>query len=211
MPELNDTPSAQLYENVRFACWREQPNDRDRWPVLLMRWLQGPGDAAETSAAPTLEDAEAVLAGQRSLSREETLLIAQALDRATDDLMFENWPHATPGLVLRENVKRLLGDNGPGNKGKTAKSLGVSQQTMSRWLHRGQAPDTKAKRAIVAMFGLRSVEELEQSPLFLSYLPVTHVERLAWLSEQLRSMPPAKLRSLFPSLQRILSGPPRGP
>jgi hypothetical protein len=48
-------------------------------------------------------------------------------------------------------------------------------------------------------------EELESNPIFLSYLPVTHGERVAWLSSRLRAMSWRELHELFPALMRIFS------
>ena len=58
---------------------------------------------------------------------------------------------------------------------------------------------------IAKLFGLRDPEELESNPIFLSYLPVTHGERVAWLSSRLRAMSWRELHELFPALMRIFS------
>jgi hypothetical protein len=58
---------------------------------------------------------------------------------------------------------------------------------------------------IANLFGLRDPEELESNPIFLSYLPVTHGERVAWLSSRLRAMSWRELHELFPALMRIFS------
>ncbi len=105
--------------------------------------------------------------------------------------------------MLTENLRRLLADPGDQTKAQLAEELGVSPATLSRWIGGTQIPDKTARGMIANLFGLRSSEELESSPIFLSYLPVTHGERIAWLNSRLRDMSWRELRELFPALLRI--------
>lgn len=58
---------------------------------------------------------------------------------------------------------------------------------------------------IANRFGLRDPEELASNPIFLSSLPVTHGERVAWPSSRSRAMSWRELYELFPALMRIFS------
>jgi transcriptional regulator with XRE-family HTH domain len=198
---------SRLRGNVLFACW-QQTVDRDKWPDLLVKWLKG-GAPKQGGELRTLQViAEGFLLGDTELDHQQTETVAQSLHRDVQELMFENWAAAEPGLILRENLRRLIGNSGVETKGELAKLLGVSAATLSRWISGHQEPDTRARRAIVSLFGLRSDEELEQTPLFLSYTPVTHAERVAWIQSRVVQMPWHELRELFPAFRR-LCGPRR--
>jgi hypothetical protein len=145
--------------------------------------------------------------GHVELSQDQTEAAARSLHRDVQELVFEDWPASEPGLILRENVRRLLGNPGAMSKGALAELLGVSPATLSRWIGGQQVPDTRAREAIASMFGLRTGDDLERTPIFLSFLPVTHAERLAWLHDRLGDVTWDELRDLFPALHRLLAGP----
>jgi len=44
------------------------------------------------------------------------------------------------------------------------------------------------------------------NPLFISYRPVTIVQRKRWLHERIEAMGPETLAGLFPALERMLEG-----
>lgn len=191
-----------LRANVQYACWR-QTVDREAWPQLLASWLAGTAGQSEDGSQATHRFAEAFLLGDANLSHQQAEVVARALHRDVQELMFENWPATEPGLILRQNIGRLLGNSGAETKGELAKTLGVSAATLSRWISGSQVPDSRARRAIAALFGLGGAEDLEQTPVFLSYSPVTHAERLAWIQSRVVRMSWAELRELFPALRRL--------
>lgn len=200
--KIDEATSSRLRANVQFACWQQTAN-REDWPDLLVKWLQGgaPKPGAELRAMRLI--AEAFLLGESDLDYQHAEAVAQSLHRDIQELMFENWPAAEPGLILRQNIRRLLGNSGTETKGELAKRLGVSAATLSRWTGGHQEPDTRARRAIVSLFGLRSIEDLEQVPLFLAYVPVTHAERVAWIQSRVADMSWRELDELFPALRRL--------
>lgn len=187
---------------MQFTCWRLNA-DRATWPQLLARWLTGDDAAGEGGVRAALLFAETYLLGDLDLTHHQAEAIARALHRDVQELMFENWPAAEPGLILQQNIRRLLENSGAETKGALANTLGVSAATLSRWITGSQVPDTRARRAIASLFGLRSVEDLEQVPLFLSYLPITHAERLTWIQSRFVEMSWVELRDLFPALHRL--------
>ena len=192
--------------NVLFACWRRTAA-KDDWPQLLGGWLVAEPSPAEAKLLVARRVAESFLMGETGLDHQQVELLARSLHRDVQELMFESWPAAEDGLILRENMRRLIENSGADSKGGLAKTLGVSAATLSRWISGQQVPDTRARRAIVSLFGLRSSEDLEQTPLFLSYTPVTHAERLVWIQSRLVRMSWTELGELFPAFQRLCSKP----
>ena len=130
--------------------------------------------------------------------------VADALSRDQHGHFYEDWPAAIPGLMMAENLRLLLAGPGEQAIAQLAEELGVSPATLSRWIGSTQIPDRTAPGMIANQFGLRSPEELESSPVFLSYLPVTHGERVAWLSSQLKDMSCRERHDLCRALLRIL-------
>ncbi len=204
----SDVPTEQQVRiNIRFACW-EQDDNRANWGALVAGWLGKRGAETGDQRDERLRTAERVLCDLQGLTPDQASAVAGALNRDVQELAFESWPRSKPGFVLQQNLKRLFADPGEKTKTQLAEELGVSPATLSRWVGGSQVPDTTARRMIANLFGLRDPEELENSPIFLSYLPVTHGERVAWLNSQLRSMSWRELHELFPALVRIFS--PRG-
>ena len=81
----------------------------------------------------------------------------------------------------------------------------MSPVTISRWIGGTQVPDLKARRMIALIFGLRDESDLGTVPIFLSFLPVTYGEQVAWINASMQEMIPAELRELFPALYRIFA------
>jgi transcriptional regulator with XRE-family HTH domain len=202
IPKIDASGRSTLRANLQFSCW-QRTVDRDKWPSLLAKWLTKGASQDDGELRPLRLIAEGFLLGDVELDHDQVEAVAQSLHRDIQELMFENWPAAQPGRILRENVRRLLGNSGAETKGELASLLGVSAATLSRWTKGHQEPDTRARRAIVSLFGLQSVEELEQTPLFLSYAPVTHAERVAWIQSRVVDMSWHELKELFPALRRL--------
>jgi hypothetical protein len=204
IPQYDVPSERQVRINIRFACW-ERDERRERWAALLAGWLGPRAGGGPAKQDDYLRLAGRVLSDLQALSHDQVNVVAAALNRDPQELFYENWPHSKPGLVLHQNLVRLLADPGEQTKTQLAKELGVSPATLSRWIGGSQLPDTTARRMIASLFGLRDPEELENSPIFLSYLPVTHGERVAWLSSRLRALSSRELQELFPALMRIFS------
>jgi transcriptional regulator with XRE-family HTH domain len=200
----DDSADRRVRINVRFACW-ELDARRERWPALLAGWLGTRPGNGPAAGDDNMLLSEGVLSDLQSLSHDQVRAVADALSRDVQELFFEDWPQSKPGLVLHQNLRRLLADPGEQTKAQLAEELGVSPATLSRWIGGSQLPDTTARGMIANLFGLRNSEELEVNPLFLSYLPVTHGERVAWLGARLRAMSRRELHELFPALMRIFS------
>ncbi|MFY9811615.1 hypothetical protein [Aquabacterium sp.] len=181
--------------NIRYRCWEAEPN-RQMWPSMLAQWLGMSSDQ--------LSQAVAILCGERDPTPAQIDLLAAQLALDPQDLMFGNLvTQRGPNEVLKQNVIRLLDGRGEINQNQLAETLDVAPATLTRW-RKGVVPDKSAKEALVKYFGLSGLEELEKRPLFLSYTPVTHAERVAWLVEHIRKLRPRDLQELFPALMRLL-------
>ena len=196
MNNIDYRSAAAVAVNIRYACWKASQK-HEQWPSLLATWL---GRREEVGLAT------AILCDFQTPTSEQIESLAKALHIDEQDLVFTTMPTAEGVDLLSENLKRLLASTGNQTKGALAKEIGVSPATLSRWISGGQVPDTSARRRIAVFFGLRSPEELAESPIFLSYLPVSHGERLAWLNSRLQVIASHELHYLFPALLRIFSG-----
>ena len=204
MKQIDGSGVSNLRTNVEFACWKRTKR-RDEWPLLLGKWLAAGAPKKSDELRELQRIAERFLLGEAELDHQQAEAVAQALHRDVQELVFESWVADEPGLILRENLRRLLGNSGSGTKGELAKLLGVSAATLSRWISGHQEPDTRARRAIASLFGLRGIEDLEQAAVFLSYTPVTHAERVAWIQSRVVDMPWSQLKEMFPALRRLCS------
>lgn len=185
-----------LSVNIRYRCWEVERN-REKWPSMLAQWLD--------LARDQLSQAVDILRGERDPTPAQIELLADRLARDPQDLMFESLDSQVGADgVLKQNVIRLLDGRGEINQNQLATTLGVAPATLTRW-RKGVAPDKSAKVALVKYFGLSGVEELETRPLFLSYTPVTHAERVAWLVEQIHKQNPNDLQKLFYALTRLMN------
>lgn len=189
--------SGRLHDNVRLCCYLNEAQ-RDLWPRRLCEWM-GLSDAQAG-------DALALLAGEASPSDAQLERLASSLSLDPVDLKLASLlDNLGPNGILTRNVVRLLDGRGTVSQKDLAAEFGVSQETITRWRTLKRVPDKSAKQAIVRYFGLAGMEELEQKPLFLSFAPVTHAERVNWLQESARRMHPTKLNDLFPALMRLMS------
>lgn len=202
------TASSTAAINIRLACF-ERSKERSRWPHLVARWLQGPRlDAPDaTSFEGLLYAAESILLEVHAPSLPHLESIASALNTDMQSLMYEDRLVERPDWVLTENLRRLLvsSKSGEGNLTTLANHLGVNPSTISRWKRGIQAPDRATQMALIGLFHLPANTDLRLSPVFLSYSPVTHSERLAWAATQLEKLSPSELHALFPALRKVLS------
>lgn len=149
----------------------------------------------------------ALLAGEVCPTNAQLEALANALALDLVDLQLASMlDNLGPNGILMRNVVRLLDGRGALSQKDLAVELGVSQETITRWRSLKRVPDKAAKQAIVRYFGLGAMDDLERKPLFLSYAPVTHAERVNWLQETARRMHSSKLSELFPALMRLMGG-----
>ena len=181
--------------NIRYLCWKRN-RDRNLWPGLLASWLR------ETDS---LEVALSLLTEARPPKPEHIESIARELNLDEQELVFTDMAIGEGVSLLKCNLERLLSSPGKLSKGDLAREVGVSPATLSRWISGVQVPDTKARRMIANLFGLRGEDELVNVPLFLSYQPLTYGEQIAWLNKCLQEIDENELFELFPALSRIFS------
>lgn len=150
--------------------------------------------------------ASAILIGGERPTYEQIENLASALALDVSDLLLGDLLDnlGTHGVLMR-NVVRLLDGRGDVSQKDLAQQLGVSHETITRWRTLKRVPDKSARVALVRYFGLNGVEDLERKPFFLSFAPVTHAERVVWLHDNVKTMPPHVLCALFPALVRLLS------
>jgi hypothetical protein len=190
-----------LGENLRWLCWRQDQRERAResprngWPARVAGWMSRPDELLH--AALLLTDAV-------SPSSSELTSMAEAVHTDEQELAFARLAEAERANYPRLNVSRLLANSWPDTKSQLALKLGVHPSTFSRWLN-GQTPDRSARRAMRDHFGLRSESDVIEEPLFLSYWPLTHGERIAWIKEHAGTLTPEQMRSVFPALAKLLS------
>ena len=188
-----------LGENLCWLCWEDRTDGRQpqqlAWRTKVARWLGNPDD---------LHRAEMLLGDQVSVTSSEIARLAEATDLDEQDLGFSRLAEARRLEFPRLNLERLLKATQPSTKSELASLLGVHPSTFSRWL-KGQTPDRSARRALCAHFGLRSESDIVDEPLFLSYLPLTHGERMNWVKTRVAEVSPSGLREVFPALVRLLS------
>ena len=192
---IDDKATRTVALNIRYLCWKKC-KDRNQWPALLTSWL---GQKNATSKA------EAMLSEMSGIALEDIGLLVTELNLDEGEFVYGAM-HVTDGVdVLHENLLRLLSKSGGQTKRALAGQFGVSPSTLSRWINGIQAPDTSARRGIALLFGLHDSIELEERPMFLSYLPISYGEQVAWINSRLHDMSSHSLRELFPALQLIFS------
>ncbi len=200
--------STQLGENLRWRCWlaenlESQTRDRTAWSGHPMRWPKRV--AAWLRWTEDTRRAEQLLTGTVSPSEAEIAALADALRIDEQDLIFSRLAEANRQDFSRLNLARLLVTSDGQTKAQLAEALGIHQSTFSRWID-GQKPDRRARRALREHFGLRSELDVLDEPIFLSYWPITHTERVHWVQSQARGLHPSQMRDLFPALAKLLTG-----
>jgi transcriptional regulator with XRE-family HTH domain len=181
--------------NLRYLCWKVE-KDRSKWPATLVKWMGGKGGTGV---------AVAVLSGHRPLSQSEIGSVVSALGLDEHEFVYGNLPVADGISFVAKNLERLTSSSSGQTKAELGRQIGVSPVTISRWIGGTQEPDLKARRMIALIFGLRDESELGTVPIFLSFLPVTYGEQVAWINASMQEMVPAELRELFPALYRIFA------
>jgi len=189
---------AQLYPvdlNLRYLCWKHEP-DRSKWPEVLANWIGGRFDVVSAVSA---------LSGHRSINQLEIASLVSALRLDEHEFVYGSLLAADGIKVVSKNLERLTLSASGQTKSELARQIGVSPVTISRWVNGSQTPDARARKMIAIIFGLRDETDLENDPIFLSYLPVTYGEQTAWINAAMQAMDSVELRTLFPALYRIFS------
>ena len=196
MIQQNFTTSPSAVDvNLRYLCWKVE-KDRSKWPAMLIKWV---GEMADVGAAV------AVLSGHRPLSQSEIGSVIGALGLDEHEFVYGNLPIAEGINFVAKNLERLTSSASGQTKAELGRLIGVSPVTISRWIGGTQVPDLKARKMIALVFGMRDESELGTVPIFLSFLPVTYGEQIAWINVSMQEMLPAELRDLFPALYRIFA------
>jgi transcriptional regulator with XRE-family HTH domain len=188
-------PLSAVDVNLRYLCWKVE-KDRSKWPAMLGKWI-GEKRGADVAVA--------VLSGHRPLNQLEIGSVVSALDLDEHEFVYGNLPIADEISFVAKNLERLTSNASGQTKIEFAREIGVSPVTISRWIGGTQVPDLKARRMIALIFGLRDESDLGTVPIFLSFLPVTYGEQVAWINASMQEMIPAELRELFPALYRIFA------
>jgi len=181
--------------NLRYLCWKHQ-SDRSKWPHVLAGWLGGGMD---------VDSAVSTLSGRRSLQQVELGALVSALGLDEHEFVYGNLVIADGVNVIAKNLERLTLSAGGQSKAELAREIGVNPVTISRWIGGTQTPDARARKMISIIFGLREESDLANFPIFLSYLPITYGEQIAWINASMQAMDSAELRALFPALYRIFA------
>ncbi len=188
-----------LGENLCWLCWNDRSEGRKSNPVTwggkVAGWLGAPDDLAR---------AESLLGDQSLATADEITKLSAVHAIEEQDLGFSRLSDAVRDDFPRLNLQRLLESIQPKTKAQLAEELGVHPSAFSRWM-RGQTPDRSARKALRDYFGLRGEIDLIEEPLFLSYLPLTHGERVNWVRARVGEVSPIQLREMFPALSKLLS------
>lgn len=180
-------------ENLRYLLWRYGPGDkRSEWIDTLSSWLGG--DRVRAGA----------LWRGAPLSPQDLRLLTSAL--SAQYLTDENILYAEPTSeeVVQGNVRYLLMDLQHGEQKRLADSIGVSENTVSRWRKGTQTPEREQIDRLKEFFCIPAQIDLQRSPIFLSEEPVSDRQRRAWLQSRLERLDARLLRDLFPALSRLL-------
>lgn len=179
-------------ENLHYLLWSKEPASRERWREILAGWA-GCDEVRSASLIRGAFPSPGELRQLKSLTGddEERLRYSRLLD---------------PDVILSRNIDYLFAGLDHGRKGEYAKALEVDLSTISRW-RRGRArPSRSHVLALTAKFSLSSEVKLEETPLFLSPVPVALAQRREWLKACIDRLPADQLAELFPALQRLIGG-----
>lgn len=179
-------------ENLHYLLWSKEPANRERWRDLLAGWARCDevrSAALIRGALPSPDELRNL--GSLTEDDEERLRFSRLLK---------------PDEILKRNIDYLFEGLDHGMKGEYAKVLEVDLSTISRW-RRGRArPSRSHIRALAVKFVLDPDVDLEETPLFLSPVPVSLSQRREWLKTRIDRLPTEQLTALFPALQRLLGG-----
>lgn len=195
MPDRETSPNL-VSENTRYLLWREDtrespaPTDRTPWSRKV---------SAMTGCS--LDQAEAFLDGGL-LSDAEIRSIAGAFSLEEETLRLDDL--AAGVNVLHENIRFLFDSGTHGDKLKFAESYGMTASTVSRWISGKHPPEGQNPARLAEFFGLSPSVNLARDRVFLSYRPVTVLQRKKRIKDLIDLLPPDDLRELLPALEKLL-------
>jgi hypothetical protein len=147
--------------------------------------------------------AEQILRGA-PIKPEEIAIIAAAFDTDVKELQSNPIYGQGDESVLRLNLRYLIDSLPHGEKKNLAKSIGVAEETVSKWTsHGSRGLHRKNLSRLLRHFALEPDLDLAKEPIFLSIAPVGAYLQKAWLLERIRELPPEEIAKIFPALQRI--------
>jgi hypothetical protein len=181
-----------ITENLHYLLWLKQPANRERWRTTLAKWA----NCDEVRSAALIRGAFPTPDELRHLN--------SLTDDDEEKLRFTRL--LKPDEILNRNIDYLFEGLDHGMKGEYARTLAVDLSTISRW-RRGRVRPSRAHiRALANVFLLESGVNLEETPIFLSPVPVSLAQRRDWLKTQIASLSADDLTKLFPALRRLLGG-----
>lgn len=181
-------------ENVKYLLWSDKDLPREEWLSRLVEWTKSDPIRAK----------ELIYGAEPSSSEQKN--IAEAVNRTESDLRHARLLEEDGINLLRENVLYLLDNLEHGEQGKLAKSIGVDEDTITKWKS-GQGIRPKNLEALREYFRMPSDVDLKTKPIFLELTPFGDKRRREWLHNHIDQLEPDTLRDLFPSLVRQLREP----
>jgi hypothetical protein len=181
----------QEHWNVRYLASRIDPRP-EFWPATVQK-----------RTGIRRHRAQQILRGA-PIKREETAVIAAAFEIDVNELQSNPiYGHGVES-VLRLNLRYLIDSLPHGEKKNLAKSIGVAEETVSKWISQGsRSLHPKNLSGLLKHFGLDPELDLAKEPIFLSMAPVGGHLQKAWLLERVKEMPPEEFVKVFPAVQRI--------
>lgn len=191
----------QVSLNVRYLLWKDnRDKDPQTWPDLLLERLKTPYPRSQRLPWPD-EQIVNFLKGQ-SASDQQIKELAEAFTLEEEDLRYGDFVADSGQDIFTENIRYLF-NLSHGFKAKVAEELGVNKSTITGWAG-GTRPQQETLKKITRYFGLSWEDDLETTPIFLSYEPVSDAARRQWIVERVKSLSPSELSEIFPALKKIL-------
>lgn len=181
-------------ENIKYLLWSDKDLPREEWVSRLVEWSKG----------DTIRAKELLYGAEPSSSEQKN--IAEAVNLTESDLRHARLLEEDRVNILRENILYLLESLEHGEQGKLAKSIGVDEDTITKWKS-GQGIRPKNLEALREYFRMSSDVDLKAKPIFLELTPFGDKRRREWLHNHIAQLEPDTLRDLFPSLVRQLREP----
>tara|TARA_Y100001934_G_C12382677_1_gene793436 strand:- start:6481 stop:7053 length:573 start_codon:yes stop_codon:yes gene_type:complete len=184
----------QISENIRWLLWSEDKKSNN-WPSLINKKLKNKWSD---------EQVKSFLEGRKSPTDPEIVQLAESFHIEESELRNSDMVRDSNTNVLLANLEYLINSMARGGKKLLALDLGINQTTISRWLNGKHPPQKPTLRQLVSYFGLSMGTDLEISPVFLTYRPLSFQDRRAWLHKEIDDLPINELNKLFPALKKLL-------
>ena len=186
--------------------WQDSQN-KEYWPKILAAKLNdvaiGNQKYLQYQGRFSNELCEGILLAEY-IDDEFLQIISEAFSIDELELGYTNLCSSSEVNVLALNLKCLFSELGPGGKSSLANLLDVHNTTISKWLAGKQRPEKVKLKNISDYFGLNSVMNLTDVPIFLSMMPITEHEKKAWIINRIENIQRDSLNRLFPAFQKLL-------